>query len=144
VRQENLKTLVAQADARWAAKQSYLDAPRRQPLPSLEVKEPGGNAKVMEPQEKQGAMSAVDGALQNRVQEQERAAGQAVEVGAECEGPIQVPDGVRHHFAKGAGNNRSTQAKEKKEKEDPWKKARGGPSQEYQPETWGSIATPRW
>lgn len=36
------------------------------------------------------------------------------------------------------------QVKEQKEREDPWKKARGGPSEEWQPQSWGgSSAAPR-
>ena len=43
VRQEQLKILAARADARWAAKPSYLDGPeRQQALPATAIKDPGG------------------------------------------------------------------------------------------------------
>jgi NADH dehydrogenase [ubiquinone] 1 alpha subcomplex assembly factor 2 len=52
---------------------------------------------------------------------------------------MQVPDHKRHPF-----NVRpdGTRIKEKKYQEDPWKQARGTPSEEWQPEAWSpDVAT---
>ncbi|KAK0101359.1 hypothetical protein ONS95_006533 [Cadophora gregata] len=117
IRQRNLKILAAQADARWAAKPSFLDAPARsQPEPALEVKDPGGAGDVA-----------------SRLGEQTN--------GAKREGEsldnTRNPDGVRHRF------NEEPEQEESK-KEDPWKNARGGPSEEWQPQAWtGNIAARR-
>jgi len=51
---------------------------------------------------------------------------------------MQVPDGIRHHF-----NERPKQDKNAgtaKEREDPWKQARGGPSEQWQPAQWDGHA----
>lgn len=60
--------------------------------------------------------------------------------GSQPEGPaseMQTPDGKRHPFTRGERAYRT--AKEKRE--DPWKKARGGPSEEWQPAAWDPNAS---
>lgn len=62
VRQDNLKTLAAQADARWAQKESFLDDPNRvgQPQPLLEPRDRGGYASPQTTdQSQQGVRSMV-------------------------------------------------------------------------------------
>jgi NADH dehydrogenase [ubiquinone] 1 alpha subcomplex assembly factor 2 len=59
-RQAQLKYLAQQADERWASKPSFLDKPRGQPKPATMPKDPGGYAVQTEPDEKEGARSAVD------------------------------------------------------------------------------------
>jgi NADH dehydrogenase [ubiquinone] 1 alpha subcomplex assembly factor 2 len=144
VRQENLKALVAQADARWAAKPSFLDAPGKelgQALPATQIKDPGGYAPSTEPLEKQGVRSAVGGGLGDQVQGTDTTLGEPIVGKKEEEIKMQAPDGIRHHFVE-----RPVERKKKDEdqKEDPWKKARGGPSEEWQPKAWsGNTAAKR-
>ena len=139
MRQENLKILAAQADARWAAKRSVLDAmeERGRHSAALEGKVPVEYAEVAEAQNQHGVMSSIDVGLKDRVP------GESSDAGAESAGQMQAPDGIRHQFVRGFGHDKSTLEKGKKEKQDPWKQARGGPSETWQPESWGSIATPR-
>ncbi|OWP06012.1 hypothetical protein B2J93_1769 [Marssonina coronariae] len=133
VRQRQLKILAAQADARWAAKPSFLDTPERsQPLPALEVKDPGGYDSV---QHRSEAVGVPDGGK---------------EINAEIgEGGIemQAPNGISHPFGKTSPQEKQRRGEEhaprKEIKEDPWKNARGGPSEEWQPETWGGSVTAR-
>jgi len=46
---------------------------------------------------------------------------------------MQVPDHKKHYFNERPDGSR---LKEKKYKEDPWKQARGAPSEEWQPQAW--------
>ncbi|PVH84704.1 hypothetical protein DL98DRAFT_512121 [Cadophora sp. DSE1049] len=126
VRQRNLKILAAQADARWAAKPSFLDAPERsQPVPALESKDPGGA----------GGVDVASGA-----REQTRAT-MGEEESAE---KMQTPDGIRHRFNERPEEEEKRLKDENKKKEDPWKNTRGGPSEEWQPQAWtGNVATRR-
>jgi NADH dehydrogenase [ubiquinone] 1 alpha subcomplex assembly factor 2 len=127
VRQEQLKILAAQADARWAAKKSYLDAPgeqRRQPVPALRLKDPGGYTEETRP----------DGRAVDEGSGAEGRLGSSVE-SSQAEVPqseMQTPDGKRHPFTRGERARRTIKDKI----EDPWKKARGGPSEEWQPQAW--------
>ena len=145
VRQENLKVLAAQADARWAAKGSFLGAPdkRADTLLGTEAKAPRGNTVAVESRSHSGPVIAIDGEPEAGVRGEGINAGQAIDAGVKPAGQIQVPDGTRHPSVQGAGHDRSTQVREKKEKHDPWNQARGGPSETWQPEAWGNIATPR-
>lgn len=129
VRQRNLKMLAAQADARWAAKPSFMDAPHQsQPLPALEVKDPGGYESL---QERRDAVATP-------------------ETKGDCKHADQ--QGVKTQIP-GTGGNRlnETPAHEKKkfkeenalQQDDPWKAARGGPSEEWQPQAWGGNVAAR-
>jgi NADH dehydrogenase [ubiquinone] 1 alpha subcomplex assembly factor 2 len=129
VRRENLKILAAQADARWAAKPSLLDHPgqaRGQPLPATE---------------EVGVRDLADGKPGHTVQEGvDTKIGSGMAGGQEGEqtGTTQVPGREQHRLNERVADDKP---KQKKFKEDPWKKARGGPSEEWQPEAWdGSIA----
>ncbi|KAK9781609.1 hypothetical protein AB5N19_06037 [Seiridium cardinale] len=90
-RQERLKTLAAEADARWEAKPSLMDMPGRgltgQPVPALDTGKTQPQEQVAE--ERQGA---------KRLREE-----------------TQSQTGV---------------------KDDPWKKAASGPSEDWQPTAW--------
>lgn len=111
-----MKVLAARADARWAAKESYLDQPERQQLgPGMEVKDRGGYVGEVD-DEGSGVTSAV--------------AGRRDVVGEE---------GI-HDKPQKEDRGR---LKEQVEKKDPWKVARGGPSEEWQPATWGGEIAPR-
>ncbi|PBP25261.1 hypothetical protein BUE80_DR003670 [Diplocarpon rosae] len=130
VRQRNLKILAAQADARWAAKPSLLDTPERsQPLPALEVKDPGGYDSVRDRRE---AVGVPVGGREDHAETGEE--GRA----------MRAPDG--------SFNGTPEQEKQRLEeehapkierKEDPWNNARGGPSEEWQPQTWDGNITRR-
>jgi len=144
IRQRNLKVLAAKADARWAAKPSVLDVPgqaKGQPLPALDVKDPGNYAQSTDPQEKVGVRSAVGGGLDDKIRRTDTTIKQATQ--PEEEPKMQLPDGIRHHFNKRPEQEKIRKAKEKKEREDPWKQARGGPSEEWQPKAWEGNITAR-
>ncbi|KAH7395887.1 hypothetical protein BKA64DRAFT_72064 [Cadophora sp. MPI-SDFR-AT-0126] len=126
VRQRNLKILAAQADARWAAKPSFLDAPpeRSQPVPALEVNDPGG-----------GAGDVISGAREQT---------KATMGEEESAGKMQIPDGIRPRSNEPLDGEEKRLKNENEKKEDPWKNARGGPSEEWQPQAWtGNVAARR-
>lgn len=56
----------------------------------------------------------------------------------------EVPDGKRRSLAetseKRVEEKASTKSKEPEYKDDPWKRARGGPSEEWQPKAWDPNA----
>jgi NADH dehydrogenase [ubiquinone] 1 alpha subcomplex assembly factor 2 len=136
VRQRNLKILAAEADARWASKPSFLDAPgdTRQRLPATQPKDPGGYAPTTEPSKK-GVRNAVDGIEDNAGRiDKESAVSKEEGVSPPT---MQQPDGERHPFNRRADG---TKAKNKSAKEDPWKQVRGGPSEGWQPEAWNPNA----
>jgi len=60
LRQERMKTLAEEADARWASQPSFLDSPdKQQPAPAIGVKDPGGYVDQTEPDSVEGVRSAV-------------------------------------------------------------------------------------
>ncbi|KAI0016295.1 hypothetical protein F4780DRAFT_783351 [Xylariomycetidae sp. FL0641] len=97
-RQERLKVLAAEADARWEAKPSLLDHPgqaKGQPVPPL-------NTEKTQPQEQRA-----------------------------------VKEGQEKEEETAAQKERQTPTTPK---DDPWKRARGGPSEGWQPEAWTPTA----
>lgn len=139
VRQKNLKVLAAQADARWAAKESYLSAPTQnaQPLPPTAIKDPGGYSKsgmATEPEEKQGVRSPVGGGLDDTNQVTGERLGDMV--------GDEIGDEVKEKESK-ADRAAATMA-ERKQKDNPWKNKASGASETWQPEAWtpGGV-TPR-
>ncbi|KAH8789576.1 hypothetical protein BGZ57DRAFT_850472 [Hyaloscypha finlandica] len=137
MRQRNLKVLAAEADARWAAKPSFLDAPghaRGQPLPALEVEDPGGNANVADSKNTVGLRSSIGGGPED-ISAGSREKG-------EQKDKIQAADGKGHHIRERSGQENNSKVESKKEKEDPWKQARRG--EKWQPAAWdGNIAVRR-
>ncbi|KAK1831766.1 hypothetical protein QBC39DRAFT_433868 [Podospora conica] len=97
VRQERMKLLAAEADARWAAKPRVMDAPR----PKQEI---------------------VGGAVGGSVQGQGREGGEV----EEAKGRGETWERMKKK-AEGEGG---------KPVDDPWKRSRGGPGEEWQPEGW--------
>jgi len=144
IRQQNLKVLAAEADARWAEKPSLLDSPGQtsgQPLPAMDVKDPGDYGTSTELKNRTDMRSAVAGAPEDVAQRTGRS---AESEGREAhKGKMQVPDGIRHHFNKRPTEENSSKAETKNEKEDPWKQTRGGPSEEWQPESWSGNSAAR-
>lgn len=148
IRQENLKVLAAQADARWAAKTSFLDKPggvRGQPVPALEMdsgpKLENGKRKREREREREGegvARSAVGG-----VEDTSSTTGAN---SGEAQGAKETreEDGARPHPNEWFEQNKTHKLSKKKEKDDPWKQARGGPREEWQPQAWdGNMAAPK-
>ncbi|QIW95252.1 hypothetical protein AMS68_000770 [Peltaster fructicola] len=60
-RQAQMKQLAARADERWRSQESFLDAPaRQQTAPAIGVKDPGGYAPQTEPTQHQGVSNVVE------------------------------------------------------------------------------------
>jgi NADH dehydrogenase [ubiquinone] 1 alpha subcomplex assembly factor 2 len=128
IRQENLKILAAQADQRWNEKASVLDAPGNvmgQPLPTLGV----GMA--------QGETS--DGAMKGK----SGSTGGVTSIVDDTTEPESVGNQARESTLQPETTRESKKSED--EKEDPWKKAQGGPSEQWQPQAWtgGRAATRR-
>jgi NADH dehydrogenase [ubiquinone] 1 alpha subcomplex assembly factor 2 len=131
IRQEQLKVLAAQADARWEAKPRLIDMPGReigQAVPALRVRDPGGYS-----QEERPNGRGVDGWGGEEGQLGSNVGGSPTD---ELQSEMQSPDVKRHSFTIGKRAPYTT----KENKEDPWKKAGGGPSEEWQPEAWDPNA----
>ena len=135
-----MKVLAAQADARWAAKPSFLDRPgmeKGKPVPALRGMEMGRPPKKTEELQEAGwdgeVRSSVGGGMGGGLKDAEPPLQDAARENEKEKPTMQVPDHKKHYF-----NERpdGTRVKEKKYKEDPWKAARGAPSDEWQPQAW--------
>jgi NADH dehydrogenase [ubiquinone] 1 alpha subcomplex assembly factor 2 len=106
-----MRQLAAKADERWAAQESFLDAPsKQQPAPATGVQDPAGymHHNQTEPTENEGVRSAV---------------GDEGEVEASTQG--QPKDDGRF---KGRGKDKDA---------NPWKQApKGNPGDDWQPQSW--------
>lgn len=91
---------------------------QQQPLPATQVRDGGGYTGIEPRGDGEGVLSAVVG-----------------EGGVEKEGMLDasVEKPVRGEIRRDA---EMKAREEKKYKDDPWKKARGGPSEEWQPKAW--------
>jgi len=124
-RLENLKVLAAQADARWAAKGRIVGPPAGERAPQVPLFGGGmamGGAAVGSGAGSQGRAEALP------------------------QGQEQVPDQEKHHLYRPSevrGQEEATAPKRqaKEAKDDPWKQARGGPSEDWQPQGWDPNAT---
>jgi NADH dehydrogenase [ubiquinone] 1 alpha subcomplex assembly factor 2 len=140
IRQRNLKRLAAEADARWAAKQSVLDAPRRrQPLLEM-IDDPGDSVQSGEAKGHIGVQTTFySGGFEGTTG--------ATSTTRSNEGVARE----RPRVLKEAGaqppasktQNETSRVKDMKEERNAWKQTRGGPSEEWQPEAWGGTVTPR-
>jgi len=126
VRQRNLKKL---------------DTPgRAQPLTASGVKDPRVYVESEEAEVGTEARNAISRTLEDRIRDTDANLGNRV---------------AREHGSRiveesGAGASREvptkkgeSRLKDKKEQLDPWKHARGGPSEEWQPQAWGGTVAPR-
>lgn len=116
-RQERMKVLAAEADARWAAKPSYLDSP----TPAATARQPplvGGS--MLEQQQQQEAKSLPGDTKEEHDKERE--------------GTWKKMMKEQQQQTEGVGTA-------KKEK-DPWKKAKGQ-SEGWQPKGWTPSASPK-
>lgn len=142
IRQERLKVLAAQADARWEAKARIGDTPKsRQALPAMRtsgdtVREArdGSRTEETETKAERTEMDATPPAPPSpaMIEEQLQEAG-----------TTRVAGGQGHQFTSRTANQTETGRKgsePKQYKDDPWKKARSGPSEEWQPKAWDPSA----
>lgn len=134
VRQRNLKILAAEADARWAAKPSFLNAP--------EQNDKLQQARYMMDQGRHtlrtGYTKDLGRTIEDRLQTQARRAELVDKAGEEGETGDQEEN--RHPNRRQEVRDTDTS----KPAEDPWKPARGGPSEGWQPKPWdGNLAAPR-
>ncbi|TGO53274.1 hypothetical protein BOTNAR_0299g00050 [Botryotinia narcissicola] len=123
-RQERLKVLARQADERWNAKASFLDQPatRQQALPATQVRDGGAYTGTDQKGDGKGVANAI-----------------ASEAGKVDESVVTTEKPASDEILYDA----ATQPREeKKYKDDPWKKARGGPSEEWQPQAWNPNDMP--
>lgn len=123
VRQENLKVLVAQADQRWRDKASVLDAPgnmEAQPLPALRTDMTAGSVEGLRSRDEEGARG---GGVQRP------------------ESRIAEGDETQESNTKSSTRKPRESKEPVEEKEDPWKKHQGGPSEQWQPQAWGGSKT---
>jgi NADH dehydrogenase [ubiquinone] 1 alpha subcomplex assembly factor 2 len=137
-RQERMKTLAAQADARWASKPSALDAPdKQQPVQMLQSRDPDSGVTQMNADE-----GIRDRAEPPQLLEREEARLDAIP--AEPAQPQQMPrdppapaaeDGAPAFVAK------KKLRKEKEPKDSPW--AQSAQGQEWQPQGWSPAPTKR-
>jgi NADH dehydrogenase [ubiquinone] 1 alpha subcomplex assembly factor 2 len=128
IRQQNLKVLVAQADARWAVKPSYLDNPRKaeaQPLLSTQIRDPGGYGQLIEPRASVGS-AAVRGVPVEDVRKLDTIARETIGEEREVVSKTRSSDRIQHR----------SEEKTKHRKEAPY-----GPGEEWQPEAWNSKFT---
>lgn len=142
VRQRNLKVLAAEADARWAAKPSFLDAPgRSQPLPALELKDSGGYTQSAKLPDETGLRTAVgSGGLEDTPQ----IVGNTAKPTAEHKVSVAESNNPDNTSQQTSRRNGEPKLVAEATEEDPWKKARGGLNEEWQPAAWdGNIATQR-
>ncbi len=112
---------------------------RGQSLPAMKVKDPGGYTKTgpTEPQEKEGVRNAVGGGLGDKVQGTETTLGEAV-----ASGDLELPE-EETQSSEAQMRRPTTKLRDKNEPDDPWKQARGGPSEEWQPTSWEGSVAPR-
>lgn len=115
IRQEQIKYLAAQADARWASKPSVLDSPdRMQPMQMLQSRHEGSGM-----------------AQQNIAQEHKGRATPSSQIREEIE------DARDDEDDRGVPTLKERKVMRKEPKDSPWKQAaRGNPSDEWQPQEW--------
>ena len=131
LRLDRLKVLARRADERWAAKPSFLDRPggeRGQAVPTLGSMEEGGLARGFGVEEREVGRSR---------EEVLGGEGRGGVRGARL-GDGRGEDGTADHQGEQESSERpdGARVKEKTRKDDPWKKARGAPSEDWQPAAW--------
>jgi NADH dehydrogenase [ubiquinone] 1 alpha subcomplex assembly factor 2 len=130
IRQENLKVLAAQADARWAAKPSFLNQPAQShhslaPLQAADL--PKADQEVFE----ESASRVEENIAMDHIQHE------AIDKSAEA---LDALPKNRSRVKEGKPQVRPTG---KQSKDDPWRAARGVQSEDWQPAQWGGTAIPR-
>jgi NADH dehydrogenase [ubiquinone] 1 alpha subcomplex assembly factor 2 len=122
VRLRNLKVLAAEADKRWAAKKSLLDAPvkaDRLPLNGFGISDAGR----LRGDSERGTWNPETNTHEAEKAPEDTGSSRVVV------DRIQAQDRVARF-----NELQDDRRKEQKQTEDPWKQARGGPSEEWQPQ----------
>lgn len=111
-RQQRMKTLAAQADARWASKPSMLDAPdKQQPVQMLESRDPNTGFRQMN-------------------------ASQEIRDEAQSLQEVREED-IEGNQADAAPTLKTRKPMQTEPKDSPWKQAvKGNPGDEWQPASW--------
>lgn len=128
-RQERMKVLAAQADARWAAKPSLVDAPARKPLG---VRQPALGVGM----QRGGLVDEATATREVREEGEQQQQQQQPEVKSEVNQEPPAPVSREETWQK-------MQQEQPKQKQDPWKQQRGGPGEAWQPKAWQPAATPK-
>lgn len=137
MRQERMKTLAAQADARWAAKPSALDAPdKQQPVQMLQSRDPDSGVTQMN----------ADQEVRDRaemVQQEESTPPPPVESGQAQQMPQDPPEPPRTEDAPFVAKKRlkKEQKEQSESKDSPWNQA--AQQQEWQPKGWSPAPARR-
>lgn len=123
IRQDRIKLLAAQADARWKSKASALDAPdKQQPVQMLESRDQGSGIRQM------------------NVDEEDRGQAPHIPGVEEKEGPSSVQQKVSETpvTEEQAPPVEKKRVMKKEPKDSPWNKhaAKGNPGEEWQPDEW--------
>lgn len=137
IRQQNLKVLAAQADARWAAKSSYLEAPVNAMGQQLPVSR-GGDTPLARGAEIIGRRNDTGGRKKDTAKSLDPLMSNSTAEEKEAENEVAKQDITPEQSQI---NGTSGQKHKGREVEDPWKKARGGPSEEWQPKAWDGSFT---
>jgi NADH dehydrogenase [ubiquinone] 1 alpha subcomplex assembly factor 2 len=141
VRQRNLKVLAAEADARWAAKPSLLDIPKRaetDPVPLLVVNE----SEVHRSAHLRNGNTTTS-SIRSGVDKVPQSTETVLDMALEEEVRVQRREEVTHHSKKRIAEVKGTKMKERGKQEDPWKQTRGSPSEAWQPKAWDGNAASR-
>ncbi|KAK3322296.1 hypothetical protein B0H66DRAFT_553928 [Apodospora peruviana] len=143
VRQERMKVLAAQADARWAAKPSLTDAPvtAAQSKKILGQPEPPLKRRSMQQYPKQQARTPEVDAIP---WVDKTAAGvQETTPASSSEGGATMPREQTWQKMQQQQQQTQEQKQSTASKPDPWRQAaRGGPSEGWQPKTWTPTPAP--
>lgn len=149
MRQERIKALAAQADAKWASKPSALDAPdKQQPMQMLQSRDPDSGVVPMNLEQERGEGRKPVGGTRKMDTGGGGGAGDVVigdeakRIGGEEEGEEEASElleeiGIVDPSAKDEAPTLKTRKRMKKEpKDSPWKHAAGNPGEEWQPTGW--------
>lgn len=120
VRQQRIKMLAAEADARWASKPSFLDAPdKQQPVQMLESKDHSAGIRQANTRVEEAGRESERHSI---IQSQEEIVSDVAAEKADESSP-KVPKRMKK--------------KTKESKDSPWKEAaRGNPGDDWQPKEW--------
>ncbi|CAO2655506.1 Nn.00g043090.m01.CDS01 [Neocucurbitaria sp. VM-36] len=136
IRQERMKMLAAQADARWAAKPSALDAPdRQQPAQMLQSRDPKSGVTQMN----------ADQEIRDRAEPPRTLDEQPAKPHLEEQEAQQMPHDPPVPASADDAPTLTTRKRMKKEpKDSPWKQAaHNNPGQDWQPQEWSPAPTKR-
>ncbi|ORY07652.1 hypothetical protein BCR34DRAFT_489283 [Clohesyomyces aquaticus] len=130
VRQQQIKVLAAQADARWASVPSVLDAPvKQQPAQMLESRDPGAGIRQMNVGEEAREQATPTEPIQTDAKEDH------IGIVETCRKEI---DDAVEDAVQGAPTLKTRRVmREPKPKDSPWQRpGTASASQEWQPESW--------